>query len=217
MEKCAFPGELKALTDEGTFEGYAAVFGNVDLGGDKIEPGAFTKSLKRGGAFGSGIKMLWNHNPEHPIGVWQDLQENDKGLFGRGQFVLEVEKAKEAYALAKAKAIGGLSIGYRTVKSAMDGNVRVLKEVEVWEISLVTFPMNTAGKITAIKSEGLDGITEKLAAGDRLTEREFEQMVKGLGLSNSQAERAARVHLKGQGEPVEAAKQVQDFLKALRA
>lgn len=216
MEKRTFPGELKALTDEGTFEGYAAVFGNVDLGGDRIEPGAFAKTLKRGGAFGHGIKMLWNHNANDVIGTWPQMEEKEKGLFGQGRFTMAVAKAKEVYALAKDGAIGGLSIGYMTVKSVMDGNVRVLKEVELYEVSLVTFPMNTASKITGIKSENFEGITEKLAAGERLTEREFEQMAKGLGLTNSQAERAARIHLKGQGEPAEAAKRAQDFLKALR-
>lgn len=213
MERLAFPVEVKALTEEGAFEGWAAVFGNVDQGGDRIEAGAFAKTLKKGAG---AVRLLWNHDPDHPIGVWDALEEKDKGLFGRGRFVMEVAKAKEVHALAKAGAIGGLSVGYRTVKSTMDGNVRVLKELELWEVSLVTFPMNLQGKITAVKADGLDDILEKLKAGDRLQEREFELMLKGLGLSNSQAERAARVHLKGQGEPASAADRKRAFLRALQ-
>jgi hypothetical protein len=208
--------ELKALTDEGTFEGYAAIFGNVDQGGDRIVPGAFAKSLKKGGHGGS-VKMLWNHSPLEPIGVWEELTEDAKGLFGRGKLILEVAKAKEVHALIKAKAIGGLSIGYRTVRDAIEQGVRMIKEADLYEISPVTFPMNTGAKITAVKAEGLGDLVEKLAAGDRLTEREFERMAKGLGLSNAQAERAARVHLKGQGDPVTADKSALQFLKALRA
>jgi hypothetical protein len=116
----------------------------------------------------------------------------------------------------KAGAMGGLSIGYRTLQSEPDGNTRLLKKLDLYEVSPVTFPMNRAAKITAVKGEGVDEIVEKLRAGDRLTEREFEQLVKGLGLSNSQAERAARVHLKGQGEPAKAASDALDFLRAMR-
>lgn len=213
MEQLAFPLEVKALTEEGTFEGWAAVFGNVDQGGDRIEAGAFAKTLKKGAG---AVRLLWNHDPGHPIGVWDALEEKDKGLFGRGRFVMEVAKAKEVHALAKAGAIGGLSVGYRTVKSMMDGAVRVLKEVELWEVSLVTFPMNLQGKITAVKAAEVEDLVQKMAAGDRLTLREFEVFCKAQGMSNSQAERAARVHLKGQGEPASAADRKRAFLRALQ-
>jgi uncharacterized protein len=215
IEKQSFSLELKALSDEGTFEGYAAIFGNIDQGGDRIVPGAFAKSLKAVAGSGS-VKMLWNHNPFEPIGVWDELVEDTKGLFGRGRLILDVAKAKEVHALIKAKAIGGLSIGYKTIKDAIENGVRLIKEADLFEISPVTFPMNTAAKITAFKSEGLTDIVDKLATGDRLTEREFERMAKGLGLSNAQAERAARIHLKGQGEPVKAEQEAIAFLKALR-
>lgn len=209
--------EIKSLTDEGVIEGYASIFSNVDQGGDKIMPGAFVDSLAKSRQSGRTVKMLWNHDPSQPIGIWEDLAEDGKGLRGRGRLVMEVPKAREAHALMKAGAIGGLSIGYRTIKAEPDGNVRLLKQVDLFEVSPVTFPMNDRAKISSVKSEGIEEIVEKLAAGDRLTEREFERMAKGLGLSNSQAERAARVHLKGQGEPAEAANDVADFLAALRA
>lgn len=201
METCDFGLEVKALDDAGTFEGYASIFNNVDHGGDKVMPGAFVEGLSRARQGGRTVKMLWNHDPNQPIGVWEDLVEDAKGLRGKGRLVMEVPKAREVHALMKAGAIGGLSIGYRTIESAPDGNARALKKLDLYEVSPVTFPMNERAKLTSVKADGIEEITEKLAAGDRLTEREFERLVKGLGLSNSQAERAARVHLKGQGEP----------------
>ena len=208
--------EIKSLSDEGVVEGYASIFNNVDHVGDKVMPGAFVDSLSKARQVGRTVKMLWNHDPSQPIGVWEDLAEDGKGLRGTGRLVMEVPKAREVHALMKAGAVGGLSIGYRTINSEPQGNVRLLKQVELFEISPVTFPMNDRAKISSVKAEGIDEIVEKLAAGDRLTEREFERLVKGLGLSNSQAERAVRVHLKGQGEPDEAADEAARFWAAMR-
>lgn len=217
METKDFSFEVKELSDEGVIEGYASVFGNVDNGGDKVMPGAFAESLTKARQTGRSVKMLWNHDPSQPIGVWEDLAEDGKGLRGKGRLIMEVARAREVHALMKGGAIGGLSIGYVTRKASPDGNTRLLEKLDLYEVSPVTFPMNERAKLTAVKAEGIDDIVNKLAAGDRLTEREFERLAKGLGLSNSQAERAARVHLKGQGEPAEAAKDVADFLAALRA
>ncbi|AKG94516.1 putative prohead protease [Paracoccus phage Shpa] len=216
METYDFGLEVKSLDDAGTFEGYASIFGNVDNGGDKVMPGAFVEGLARARQTGRTVKMLWNHDPGQPIGVWDDLAEDAKGLWGRGRLVMEVPKAREAHALMKAGAIGGLSIGYRTKEAAPEGNVRLLKKLDLFEVSVVSMPMNERAKVTSVKADGLEEITEKLAAGDRLTEREFERLVKGLGLSNSQAERAARVHLKGQGEPDATADEATRFWAALR-
>lgn len=215
MERFDCGLEIKSLTDEGVIEGYGAVFGNVDNGGDKIMPGAFVDGLATGRRAGRTVKMLWNHDPSHPIGVWEDLAEDAKGLWGKGRLVMEVPKAREVHALMKAGAISGLSIGYRTKASEPDGAVRLLKAVDLYEISPVTFPMNDRAKVTMVKADGADDVIEKLKAGDRLTEREFELLAKGLGLSNSQAERAARVHLKGPGEPAKAASEAQEFYRAM--
>lgn len=217
METKDFPLEVKAISDSGVIEGYASVFGNIDLGGDVVAPGAFTDSLKKAKAEGFVVKMLWHHDPKQPIGVWDELVEDSKGLHGKGRLVMEVERAREIHALAKAGAVGGLSIGYRTTKSSPHKGAVLLEQLELFEVSPVTFPMNVSATMTAVKAAGIEEIVEKLGAGDRLTEREFERMAKGLGLSNSQAERAARVHLKGQGEPADAAaKKAQAFLMALR-
>ncbi|WP_108259337.1 HK97 family phage prohead protease [Mangrovicoccus ximenensis] len=202
MDTKAFRFEIKALGEDGTVEGYAAVFGNVDGGGDRLVPGAFRAGLAKAAAEGRSIPMLWQHDPDRPIGVWTELQEDDRGLKAAGQLILDVGQAREAHALMKAGALGGLSVGYRTVKAGNDGGVRQLEEVDLWEVSPVTFPMNRLARLTAVKAEGAEAELEKLRAGERLTEREFERLLKGsLGLSNSQAERAARVHLKGQGDP----------------
>lgn len=215
METKDFSLEIKELTDEGVIEGYASVFGNVDKGGDKVMPGAFVESLTKARQTGRSVKMLWQHDPSQPIGVWEDLAEDAKGLWGKGRLVMDVPKARETLALMKAGAIGGLSIGYVTKSSEPDGNYRLLKAVDLYEVSPVTFPMNERAKLTSVKADGCEDIIEKLKAGDRLTEREFGHLAKGLGLSNSQAERAARVHLKGQGEPAKAASDVAGFLAAL--
>lgn len=215
MERFDCGLEIKALSDDGVIEGYGSVFGNVDHGGDKVMPGAFIEGLTAGKRAGRTVKMLWNHDPSQPIGVWEDLAEDAKGLWGKGRLVMEVPKAREVHALMKAGAISGLSIGYRTKSSEPDGAVRLLKAVELYEISPVTFPMNERARVTSVKSEAYDAAIDKLRAGDRLTEREFEQLAKGLGLSNSQAERAARIHLKGQGEPAKAASEAQEFYRAM--
>lgn len=215
MERFDCGLEIKALSDDGVIEGYGSVFGNVDNGGDKVMPGAFIEGLAAGKRAGRTVKMLWNHDPSQPIGVWEDLAEDAKGLWGKGRLVLDVPKAREVHALMKAGAISGLSIGYRTKYSELEGNVRLLKAVDLYEISPVTFPMNERAKVTSVKSDGFDEVVEKLKAGDRLTEREFEVVAKGLGLSNSQAERAARIHLKGQGEPAAAASEAADFYRAI--
>lgn len=216
MQRAEFKLEVKSLTEEGEFEGYASVFGTVDSYGDRVEPGAFVEGLAKARREGRSIKMLWNHDPDQPIGVWPDLAEDAKGLWGRGRLILDVPKAREAHALMKAGAIEALSIGYVEREAAPDGNVRSLKKVDLYEISPVPFPANGRAKILEVKAAAV-AIVDKLAAGDRLTEREFEHLVKGLGLSNRQAERAARVHLKGQGEPAVADQSGDAFLRALRA
>lgn len=209
-----FAGSDLMPDESGAIEGYASVFGEVDNGGDVVAKGAYRKSLAAMKSGGRKVKMLWQHDPERPIGIWDEIYEDDKGLVVKGRILTDIDKGREAISLVKAGVIDGLSIGYRTIAAAKDadGN-RVLTEVELWEVSLVTFPMLPVAKITSVKADA--DILEKLKAGDRLTEREFEHMVKGLGLSNSQAERAARVHLKGPGEPVEAAKDGAAFLRAL--
>lgn len=212
------PLDLKAAKD-GTIEGYASKFGIVDNGGDVVVKGAYVNSLAERARRGEKVKMLWQHDPHQPIGVWEEAAEDDQGLYVKGRILTEVAKGREANALMEAGAIDGLSIGYRTIrKEYKDTGERLLIEVDLWEVSVVTFPMLPEAR-AGVKFDGIDEITEKLVAGDRLTVRQFEVLAKGLGLSNAQAERAARINLKGQGEPAEAANGGDDalaFLSALR-
>ena len=104
--------DIKAVKEDGTIEGYGSVHGNVDRGYDIVQKGAFVESLR----VNKSIKMLWQHDPRVPIGVWDSVIEDEKGLYCKGRILLDVEKGKEAYALIKSGAIDGLSIGYHTIE-----------------------------------------------------------------------------------------------------
>lgn len=175
LKKACAASQLKAVGDAGTFEGYASTFGVIDLGGDIVVKGAYAKTLAERGA--KGIKLLFDHNPSQPIGVWEELREDDVGLFGRGRLLLEIEKGREVHTLMRAGAIDGLSIGYRVVNAARDASngARLLEEVDLREISVVTFPMNETSLISSVK-------------GELPTEREFERwLMQDAGLTRSQA------------------------------
>lgn len=139
-----------AVTDGLGIEGYASLFGKRDQGGDVVAAGAYGGSLARLGAAGRRVKMLWQHDPTQPIGVWDEVREDARGLWVKGRILADVEKGREAAALLAAGAIDGLSIGYRTVKAERDGKgQRLLTELELWEVSLVTFPMLPEARVAA--------------------------------------------------------------------
>ncbi|MEQ8228550.1 MAG: HK97 family phage prohead protease [Rhodospirillales bacterium] len=169
------PLQIKfAPGDAGTISGYASVFGPpADRHGDVIAPGAFTASL----ASGDKPLMLWSHDLSEPIGVWTSIKEDAKGLLVTGRLTLESRRASEAYALLKDGALNGLSIGFRTVAAdeLPDGG-RLLTEIELAEISLVTLPSASRARVTSVKSgeitprviEGIlrdAGISKRMAAG----------------------------------------------------
>jgi HK97 family phage prohead protease len=135
----------------GLFEGYASLFGVADLGRDVVEPGAFRESLARRGM--RGIKLLWQHDPGEPIGRWLSLAEDARGLKVRGQLNLAVGRAREIHALMREGAIDGLSIGFRTERARTDGKsgLRRLAKIDLWEISVVTFPMLPGARVGAVK------------------------------------------------------------------
>lgn len=170
----SLPLTIKREPDQdGMFEGYASVFNVVDQGMDVVERGAFAKSL---GA--RKVKMLWQHDMSQPIGVWDEIYEDERGLFVRGRLLKEVEKGREAMALLRAGALDSMSIGYRTVEAVMegDGRVRKLMELDLFEISLVTFPMLPDAKVTGVKS-----------AEAIHTERDFEKFLRDAGYSRKEA------------------------------
>jgi len=126
------------VTDGTTISGYASIFGSADQSGDQVQPGAFSRSLEKT----RSIKMLWQHDPAQPIGVWEEIKQDDHGLWVKGRLLIDVAKGREAASLVAAGAIDGLSIGYRTVKAQRaETGGRKLEEIDLWEISLVTFPM----------------------------------------------------------------------------
>jgi HK97 family phage prohead protease len=138
-----FDGET-GLKKGSEISGYASVFGSADQGGDIVQQGAYAKSLASLIQSGRTVKMLWQHDPTQPIGVWDEVREDKKGLFVKGRLLTDVQAGSEALTLIKAGAIDGLSIGYRTVEAAKNSNgQRMLHELELWEVSLVTFPMLT--------------------------------------------------------------------------
>jgi len=143
--------DLKAVEADGSFTGYASRFGIVDLGRDLVLPGAFRDSLAQRGT--RGIKLLFQHDPAEPIGVWLELREDAHGLFVRGRVLPEVERGREVLALMRAGALDGLSIGFRTVEGRTDSKtgVRRLSKIDLWEISVVTFPMQPEARIAAVK------------------------------------------------------------------
>ena len=138
--------ETLVVSEGHVIAGYASRFGASDQGGDVVAPGAYAKSLAKG----AGVKMLWQHDPARPIGVWDAVREDDTGLWVEGRLLVEVAQAREAAALIAAGAIDGLSIGYRTrqAEKTKSGG-RLLTEVELWEVSLVTFPMLPTARVAA--------------------------------------------------------------------
>jgi len=135
----------------GAFTGMASVYGNVDRDGDRVERGAFAKSIEEAKA--NGIPLLWAHNPQQPIGIITELEETDTGLLVKGRFVLDSQEASSKYALAKAGAVRGLSIGFITKAAQRDpaNGVRTITEIDLREVSLVTFPANELAGLTSLK------------------------------------------------------------------
>ena len=140
-----------SLTSDGTVEGYASLFGEVDQARDMVMPGAFTRTLAQRGL--RKIPMLFQHDPSEPVGVWLDLHEDFRGLKARGRLIPDVARGRELLALLQQEAIDGLSIGYRTVRGQIDPKTRIRKlyQVDLWEISIVTFPLLAGARVQAVK------------------------------------------------------------------
>lgn len=135
--------------EDATISGYASLFGAPDQGGDVVMPGAYAASLAALAAAGRRVKMLWQHDPAQPVGVWDEVREDARGLWVRGRVLVDVARGREALALIGAGALDGLSIGYRTKRAERLGAGRRLIEVELWEVSLVTFPMLPQARVSA--------------------------------------------------------------------
>jgi HK97 family phage prohead protease len=142
---------VASIDEEGMFEGYASLFNIADLGGDVVMPGAFTRSLRKIGA--PGVKLLWQHDGKQPIGAWISLSEDQRGLKAKGRLNLAVARAREALALMRQGALDGLSIGFRPVRATRDKatGLRRIHELDLVEISIVTFPMLPQARVETVK------------------------------------------------------------------
>tara|TARA_R110002126_G_scaffold108389_1_gene244597 strand:- start:1168 stop:2010 length:843 start_codon:yes stop_codon:yes gene_type:complete len=168
--------------EEGTFYGYGSIFNNTDLGNDVVVNGAFTKSLARTGP--KGVKLLYQHKSDMPIGVFEEIEEDGKGLKVKGRLALGTQAGREAYELLKMGALDGLSIGFRVSPKGQEydgkSKKRFIKEVDLMEISLVTFPMNPKARVRSVK-------------GEEVSIREWENgMRDAFTLSRSEAKVAAK-------------------------
>ncbi len=190
-----FPLALEGVADNGTFTGYASVFNVTDSQKDVIAHGAFTRTLQERGG---DIKLLWQHRMDEPIGVITLLREDMKGLYVEGKLLLDVQRGREAWTLLKSGAINGLSIGFRAVHFTRDttSDTRWLTDIELYEISLVTFPANPQAGVMRVK----DGIPGTL--------REFEHFLRDAGFSRNEAKSIA---LEGFRRGEEAASETDEY------
>lgn len=164
----------------GEFVGYGSTFGNTDLGGDVVERGAFAETLKKRGP--GDVAMLWGHDVRQvPIGKWLDMREDDRGLQVRGQLTLDIPRAREVHAALKEGTVKGLSIGYRIPAGGAEmdrnGRLRRIKSVDLFEVSVVTFPMNQRAQVARVK-------------GADMTIREFEAFLRDAGNFSAAAAKA---------------------------
>ena len=165
------------IDDDGTVEGYASLFGEVDAARDMVMPGAFSRTLKSRGL--RRIPMLFQHDPSEPVGVWLELTEDFRGLRARGKLIPDVARARELLALLRAGAIDGLSIGFRTVKGRIDPATRVRRiiDLDLWEISIVTFPLLAGARVRA---KGGSSPPPKPSFARARAEKEWEQVRGGM-------------------------------------
>lgn len=199
-----FGFELKSITPDGEFEGYGSVFGVKDSYDEIVAPGAFAESL----ASGKMPALLWQHRAGEPIGVYKSMSEDNIGLKVTGQLALKTARGAEAYELLKMKAISGLSIGFMTREDSYDRvtGIRTLKKVDLWEVSLVTFPANDAARVQGVKT--IERIEDLKSA---------EQFLRDAGMTRREAVAfIARVKnlQSDSGDDEDGMKQIVDALKA---
>lgn len=171
--------EIRAVGDDGAIEGYGSVFGVRDDYDDVIAAGAFVASLAAHKSAGTMPAMLWQHDADEPIGVWQEMAEDKKGLRVKGQLALDTVRGKEAHALLKMGALNGLSIGFVSKQWAYDreSEVRTLTEIDLWEVSLVTFPANAKARVTNVKA----------ATDEIVAPKDAERILREAGFSKADA------------------------------
>lgn len=191
-----FSFKVKAAGDAGEIEGYASVYGVRDSYNEVVLPGAFADSLAKHMREGTYPLMLWQHNPDEPIGVWNELSDDGKGLLGKGKLLQGVRRADEALIMLKAGAIQGLSIGYREVDvtPADKGEPRKLIKLDLLEASIVSFPANRRARVDAVKADvALSDFARRVRDGDAPSIKEFEDVLREAGIPKAMAVQIASV------------------------
>ncbi len=176
------PLKIKSVSDTGEFEGYGSVFGVKDTYDDIVLPGAFGKSLAAWREKGGMPALLWQHQMSEPIGVYTEIREDDTGLFVKGRLLIDDDPlAKRAHAHMKAGSLSGLSVGYilNDWEYDKEKGAFLLKEIDLWEVSLVTFPANDEARVSDVKSA--------FARGDLPAQKTLERVLRDAGLSRTQA------------------------------
>lgn len=199
-----YPIDTKATSNDGEFEGYASIYGNVDQGFDIVKAGSFDESLRSKPM--NKVKMLLQHEPRDLIGAWQGISSDTKGLFVRGKLLLKTIAGQETYERMKAGILDGLSIGFRTLDHEYDSEnaVRTVTRADLWEVSLVTFPMNEQALVSSVKSENITTI------------RKFEEFLRDEGhFSHARAKAIACSGFKS-SEPRDEDDALSDLLSAIR-
>jgi len=206
MDELDFALDAKSIDDDGHIEGLAVGYGNMDHGGDIVMPGAISASV----AGRKSIPMLLFHDHKRPVGVWNDFKEVSEGLIVKGRFD-DTQESRDARARARSGSLGGLSMGFKTLKHRFEGKARQLIEVSLHEISLVTIPMNDRTRVINVK--------DILAGGGMPTVREFEDFLRDAGgFSKSLATAiAAKATPHLRGDPEVKASELAEYLKALQA
>lgn len=177
------PLTIKSVSDTGEFEGYGSIFGNKDSYGDIVVPGAFQKSLSKWQEKGRYPAMLWQHDMQEPIGIYTEMREDDIGLVVKGKLLIDADPlAKRAHAHMKAGSLSGMSIGYMVDdwEYSSEKDAWLLKEIDLWEVSLVTFPANDAARISNVK--------HALDRGETPRPSDVERALREVGFSKSQAQ-----------------------------
>ena len=203
------PFELKNLNSAGIFSGYGSVYDVVDQGDDIVAAGAFADSLTSHNSKGTMPALLWQHRTGDPIGAYTRMSEDPRGLFVEGQLALKTQRGAEAYELLKMKAVSGLSIGFMTREDSYDQKtgIRTVKKADLWEVSLVTFPMNDAARVDQVKAipdfQSVSDVERFLRDAASLSKKEAATLTSkvvdmlrrdtGARSSNSQAEVLAAV------------------------
>lgn len=191
IEHKDFVFQVKEVSDKGVFTGYGSVFGELDYGGDIVAAGAFTRTLAEAKEKGRKFPVLWQHYSDDAIGVYDDIYEDEKGLFVKGRLLVDdVQRAKEAYALMREGAVTGLSIGYypKEYSTNTDTYIRTLTDIDLYEVSQVTFPMLDSARIDAVKNRIRDGALPSL--------KDFEGFLRESGFSKAHATTIAGCGLK---------------------